>query len=162
MGGGPLSDRLTRKFPSVADRSLRRAPSPASAGTRRRSPIGGGEGMDSAHRRQGRHRARPARPGRKRARRRDQHVRSGATPEALHAVRLATGGGSGVLLGCGEPVVRPATDALAKLEPGRTRADSIKQRTRTINRRVHPQTRPRLPGPRTLKALDQKPPPAAR
>ena len=48
------------------------------------------------------------------------HVRIGATPEALHAVRLATGGAD-VLLGC-DLVVSAGTDALAKLEPGRTHA----------------------------------------
>jgi indolepyruvate ferredoxin oxidoreductase len=48
------------------------------------------------------------------------HVRIGATPEALHAVRLAAGGAD-VLLGC-DLVVSSSTDALAKLEPGRSRA----------------------------------------
>jgi indolepyruvate ferredoxin oxidoreductase len=48
------------------------------------------------------------------------HVRIGASPEALHAVRLATGGAD-VLLGC-DLVVSAGTDALAKLEPGRTHA----------------------------------------
>ena len=48
------------------------------------------------------------------------HVRIGATPEALHAVRLAAGGAD-VLLGC-DLVVSASTDALAKLEPGRSRA----------------------------------------
>ena len=48
------------------------------------------------------------------------HVRIGATPEALHAVRLAAGGAD-VLLGC-DLVVSSSADALAKLEPGRTHA----------------------------------------
>jgi indolepyruvate ferredoxin oxidoreductase len=48
------------------------------------------------------------------------HVRIGASPKALHAVRLATGGAD-VLLGC-DLVVSAGTDALAKLEPGRTHA----------------------------------------
>ncbi len=48
------------------------------------------------------------------------HVRIGTTPEALHAVRLAAGGAD-VLLGC-DLVVSASTDALAKLEPGRSHA----------------------------------------
>jgi indolepyruvate ferredoxin oxidoreductase len=48
------------------------------------------------------------------------HVRIGATPESLHAVRLAAGGAD-VLLGC-DLVVSSSTDALAKLEPGRSHA----------------------------------------
>jgi indolepyruvate ferredoxin oxidoreductase len=48
------------------------------------------------------------------------HVRIGASPEALHAVRLASGGAD-VLLGC-DLVVSAGTDALAKFEPGRTHA----------------------------------------
>ena len=47
------------------------------------------------------------------------HVRIGTTPEALHAVRLAAGGAD-VLLGC-DLVVSASTDALGKLEPGRSR-----------------------------------------
>jgi indolepyruvate ferredoxin oxidoreductase len=48
------------------------------------------------------------------------HVRIGATPEALHAVRLGAGGAD-VLLGC-DLVVSASPDALAKLEPGLSRA----------------------------------------
>ena len=44
------------------------------------------------------------------------HVRIGATPEALHAVRLGAGGAN-LLLGC-DLVVSASPDALAKLEPG--------------------------------------------
>ena len=44
------------------------------------------------------------------------HVRIGATPEALHAVRLAAGGAN-VLLGC-DLVVSASPNALASLEPG--------------------------------------------
>ncbi len=48
------------------------------------------------------------------------HVRIGATPEALHAVRLAAGGAN-VLLGC-DLVVSASPNALASLEPGVSRA----------------------------------------
>ena len=48
------------------------------------------------------------------------HVRIGATPEALHAVRLAAGGAD-VLLGC-DLVVSASTASLGKLEPGHSRA----------------------------------------
>ena len=48
------------------------------------------------------------------------HVRIGATPEALHAVRLGAGGAN-VLLGC-DLVVSSSADALARLEPGISRA----------------------------------------
>ncbi|MBS0538429.1 MAG: indolepyruvate ferredoxin oxidoreductase family protein [Proteobacteria bacterium] len=48
------------------------------------------------------------------------HVRIGASPEALHAVRLANGGAD-VLLGC-DLVVSASPDALSKLEPGHSRA----------------------------------------
>src|SRR5690348_15296068 len=44
------------------------------------------------------------------------HVRIGASPEALHAVRLGAGGAN-LLLGC-DLVVSASPDALAKLEPG--------------------------------------------
>jgi indolepyruvate ferredoxin oxidoreductase len=44
------------------------------------------------------------------------HVRIGASPEALHAVRLGAGGAN-VLLGC-DLVVSASPEALAKLEPG--------------------------------------------
>ena len=44
------------------------------------------------------------------------HVRLGATPEALHAVRLGAGGAD-LLLGC-DLVVSAGADALARLEPG--------------------------------------------
>ena len=48
------------------------------------------------------------------------HVRIGATPEALHAVRLGAGGAN-LLLGC-DLVVSASPDALARLEPGSSRA----------------------------------------
>jgi indolepyruvate ferredoxin oxidoreductase len=48
------------------------------------------------------------------------HVRIGATPEALHAVRLGAGGAN-LLLGC-DLVVSASPDALAKLEPGVSKA----------------------------------------
>jgi indolepyruvate ferredoxin oxidoreductase len=48
------------------------------------------------------------------------HVRIGASPEALHAVRLGAGGAN-LLLG-GDLVVSASPDALAKLEPGASRA----------------------------------------
>ena len=48
------------------------------------------------------------------------HVRIGATPEALHAVRLGAGGAN-LLLGC-DLVVSAGADALARLEPGVSRA----------------------------------------
>jgi len=48
------------------------------------------------------------------------HVRIGASPEALHAVRLGAGGAD-VMLGC-DLVVSASADALAKLEPGVSRA----------------------------------------
>ena len=48
------------------------------------------------------------------------HVRIGATPEALHAVRLGAGGAN-LLLGC-DLVVSAGTDSLARLEPGTSRA----------------------------------------
>ena len=48
------------------------------------------------------------------------HVRIGASPEALHAVRLGAGGAD-LLLGC-DLVVSAGADALAKLEPGVSRA----------------------------------------
>ena len=48
------------------------------------------------------------------------HVRIGASPEALHAVRLAAGGAN-VLLGC-DLVVSASPNALAALEPGVSRA----------------------------------------
>src|SRR5262245_61351920 len=48
------------------------------------------------------------------------HVRIGATPEALHAVRLGAGGAN-LLLGC-DLVVSAGVDALARLEPGVSRA----------------------------------------
>jgi indolepyruvate ferredoxin oxidoreductase len=48
------------------------------------------------------------------------HVRIGATPEALHAVRLGAGGAD-LLLGC-DLVVSASADAMARLEPGRSRA----------------------------------------
>jgi indolepyruvate ferredoxin oxidoreductase len=48
------------------------------------------------------------------------HVRVGASPEALHAVRLGAGGAN-LLLGC-DLVVSAATDSLGRLEPGASRA----------------------------------------
>jgi indolepyruvate ferredoxin oxidoreductase len=48
------------------------------------------------------------------------HVRVGTSPEALHAVRLGAGGAN-LLLGC-DLVVSAGPDALAKLEPGASRA----------------------------------------
>ncbi|WP_395714283.1 indolepyruvate ferredoxin oxidoreductase family protein [Reyranella sp.] len=48
------------------------------------------------------------------------HVRIGADPEALHAVRLGAGGAS-LLLGC-DLVVSASADALARLEGSRSRA----------------------------------------
>ena len=48
------------------------------------------------------------------------HVRVGATPEALHAVRLGAGGAN-LLLGC-DLVVSASPEALAKLEPGASKA----------------------------------------
>ncbi|HZY55348.1 MAG TPA: indolepyruvate ferredoxin oxidoreductase family protein [Reyranella sp.] len=48
------------------------------------------------------------------------HVRIGASPEALHAVRLGAGGAN-LLLGC-DLVVSASPDALAKLEPGASKA----------------------------------------
>ncbi|MFI5030431.1 MAG: indolepyruvate ferredoxin oxidoreductase family protein [Reyranellales bacterium] len=48
------------------------------------------------------------------------HVRIGASPEALHAVRLGAGGAN-LLLGC-DLVVSASPDALAKLEPGASQA----------------------------------------
>ncbi len=48
------------------------------------------------------------------------HVRIGATPEALHAMRLGAGG-TNLLLGC-DLVVSASADALARLEPGVSKA----------------------------------------
>jgi indolepyruvate ferredoxin oxidoreductase len=48
------------------------------------------------------------------------HVRVGSSPEALHAVRLGAGSAN-LLLGC-DLVVSAATDSLARLEPGASRA----------------------------------------
>ncbi len=48
------------------------------------------------------------------------HVRVGATPEALHAVRLGAGGAD-LLLGC-DLVVSAGPDALMRLEPGHSKA----------------------------------------
>jgi len=48
------------------------------------------------------------------------HVRIGASPEALHAVRLGAGGAN-VLLGC-DLIVSASSDALARLEPGVSKA----------------------------------------
>jgi indolepyruvate ferredoxin oxidoreductase len=48
------------------------------------------------------------------------HVRIGASPEALHAVRLGAGGAH-LLLGC-DLVVSASADALARLEPGTSHA----------------------------------------
>jgi indolepyruvate ferredoxin oxidoreductase len=48
------------------------------------------------------------------------HVQLAATPEALHAARLDTGGAS-LVLGC-DIVVTASTDAVAKMDPAKTRA----------------------------------------
>ncbi|TAJ84704.1 indolepyruvate ferredoxin oxidoreductase family protein [Reyranella sp.] len=48
------------------------------------------------------------------------HVRIGATPEVLHAMRLGAGGAN-LLLGC-DLVVSASADALARLEPGLSKA----------------------------------------
>jgi len=48
------------------------------------------------------------------------HVRIGATPEVLHAMRLGAGGAN-LLLGC-DLVVSASADALARLEPGVSKA----------------------------------------
>jgi indolepyruvate ferredoxin oxidoreductase len=48
------------------------------------------------------------------------HVRVAATPEDIHAVRIAAGGASAVI-GC-DLVVAGGGDALSKMDPGRTRA----------------------------------------
>jgi indolepyruvate ferredoxin oxidoreductase len=64
------------------------------------------------------------------------HVRIGATPEALHAVRLGAGGAN-VLLGC-DLVVSASPDALAKLEPGLSRAIVNTQETITGEFTRHP------------------------
>ena len=48
------------------------------------------------------------------------HVQVAATPEALHASRIDTGG-AGLLIGC-DMVVSASTDALAKTDASRTRA----------------------------------------
>ena len=48
------------------------------------------------------------------------HVRIGASPESLHAVRLGAGGAD-LLLGC-DLVVSASAEALARLEPGQSRA----------------------------------------
>ncbi|MCW5737858.1 MAG: indolepyruvate ferredoxin oxidoreductase family protein [Enhydrobacter sp.] len=57
------------------------------------------------------------------------HVRIGAAPEALHAVRLGAGGAD-LLMGC-DLVVSASPDALAKLEPGLSRAIVNTQETIT-------------------------------
>jgi indolepyruvate ferredoxin oxidoreductase len=64
------------------------------------------------------------------------HVRIGATPESLHAVRLGAGGAS-VLLGC-DLVVSASPDALARLEPGLSRAIVNTQETITGEFTRHP------------------------
>ncbi len=64
------------------------------------------------------------------------HVRIGATPESLHAVRLGAGGAN-VLLGC-DLVVSASPDALAKLEPGLSRAIVNTQETITGEFTRHP------------------------
>jgi indolepyruvate ferredoxin oxidoreductase len=64
------------------------------------------------------------------------HVRIGATPEALHAVRLGAGGAN-VLLGC-DLVVSASPDALAKLEPGLSHAIVNTQETITGEFTRHP------------------------
>ena len=69
------------------------------------------------------------------------HVRIGATPEALHAVRLGAGGAN-LLLGC-DLVVSASADALAKSRARRLARH--RQHPRDHHRRVHPPSRPRLP-----------------
>jgi indolepyruvate ferredoxin oxidoreductase len=64
------------------------------------------------------------------------HVRIGASPEALHAVRLAAGGAN-LLLGC-DLVVSASPDALAKLEPGASKAIVNTQETITGEFTRHP------------------------
>jgi indolepyruvate ferredoxin oxidoreductase len=64
------------------------------------------------------------------------HVRIGATPESLHAVRLGAGGAD-LLLGC-DLVVSASPDALAKLEPGVSRAIVNTQETITGEFTRHP------------------------
>jgi indolepyruvate ferredoxin oxidoreductase len=64
------------------------------------------------------------------------HVRIGATPEALHAVRLAAGGAD-ALIGC-DLVVSASPDALARLEPGVSRAIVNTQETITGEFTRHP------------------------
>ena len=48
------------------------------------------------------------------------HVQLAATPESLHAARLDTGGAN-LVLGC-DIVVTASTDAVAKMDPAKTRA----------------------------------------
>jgi indolepyruvate ferredoxin oxidoreductase len=64
------------------------------------------------------------------------HVRIGASPEALHAVRLGAGGAN-LLLGC-DLVVSASPDALAKLEPGASKAIVNTQETITGEFTRHP------------------------
>jgi indolepyruvate ferredoxin oxidoreductase len=64
------------------------------------------------------------------------HVRVGASPEALHAVRLGAGGAN-LLLGC-DLVVSASPDALAKLEPGVSKAIVNTQETITGEFTRHP------------------------
>jgi indolepyruvate ferredoxin oxidoreductase len=64
------------------------------------------------------------------------HVRIGASPEALHAVRLGAGGAN-VLLGC-DLVVSASPDALGKLEAGVSRAVVNTQETITGEFTRHP------------------------
>ena len=64
------------------------------------------------------------------------HVRIGATPEVLHAVRLGAGGAN-AFLGC-DLVVSASADALAKLEPGVSRAIVNTQETITGEFTRHP------------------------
>jgi indolepyruvate ferredoxin oxidoreductase len=64
------------------------------------------------------------------------HVRVGASPEALHAVRLGAGGAN-LLLGC-DLVVSASPDALAKLEPGTSKAIVNTQETITGEFTRHP------------------------
>jgi indolepyruvate ferredoxin oxidoreductase len=64
------------------------------------------------------------------------HVRLGATPEALHAVRLGAGGAN-LLLGC-DLVVSASADALARLEPGTSHAVVNTHQTITGDFTRHP------------------------
>src|SRR5262249_55699913 len=65
------------------------------------------------------------------------HVRIGASPEALHAVRLGAGGAD-LLLGC-DLVVSASADALTRLEPGVSHAVVNTHETITGDFTRHPE-----------------------